>query len=150
MNSRVMILSMKQDLLIGKWKIRRGIFDGTLKTRGHMRGVALFSPLSEDELIYHEELWHQAPRGSLHLARKSYRYCFEQEKLHIFFYNEEQNRLFLTLPFSEKKMSGEMTCGLEHYYLSWVWKRHNAFSHRFRVRGETKNYLIESEFRKCA
>lgn len=135
--------------LIGKWKIERKIFDARVRGKGQMHGVGVFKPLGSDELMYYEQLWHETPAQSLHLARKSYRYRFGQNALEIYFHREENEALFLTLSPLKSRMKASMQCGSDRYQLTWKWKSADRFFQRFRVKGEKKNYLIESRFRKC-
>ena len=140
---------MKPEDLIGKWKIERKIFDARVRAKGKMRGMGVFHAQNPGELIYHEQLWHETPAETFHLARKSYRFLFTEEALDIYFHREENERLFLTLSPLRSRMKAAALCGSDRYQLTWKWEAPDQFHQRFRVKGEKKNYLIESRFNKC-
>lgn len=51
-----------------------------------------------NQLLYQEQLWHETEKENILFATKFYRYHFLEDSIAIYFYQEENNRLFMTLP----------------------------------------------------
>lgn len=139
---------MKADDLKGKWKIKRVVCHPEGAQKSSMRGSGHFHLLNASELLYQEHLWHETENHDLLFASKAYRYIFKEEELEIYFHQEENNRLFLTLPM-KRKMTGTALCREDHYHLLWEWVNRDKFLTRYTVKGTNKDYIIESEFRRC-
>lgn len=151
---------MKYEELVGQWKIRRDVFDFSGIIKGKMRGIGLFEPYEGNQLLYQEQLWHETPQGSLLFATKFYRYHFVTDQIFIYFYREENNRLFMTLANTSQSLIGAAHCKLDRYTLKWDWINSNHFLTRYEVKsfpsneenlnpsslGAKKNYIIESEY----
>ena len=138
---------MKADDLIEKWKIEREVCDPLGGVKQSMCGFGYFHPLKKHELLYQEQLWHETENQDLFFATKSYRYVFKKKEIQIYFHQEEDNRLFITLPIG-KEMSGTSTCKEDRYRLQWDWINSDIFLMRYIVKGTKKDYIIESEFKK--
>ena len=139
---------MKKEDLIGKWKIQREISapDGTSK--GKMWGSGTFDIYEGNQLLYQEQLFHETEHENLLTATKFYRYHFAQGQVSIHFYQEEEGRLFMTLPISDGELKGYAKCKDDGYFLRWNWVNPNAFLTRYQITGPKKNTIIESEFKR--
>ena len=130
--------------LIGKWKINREMTDPNGSPKGTMRGMGQFDLYEGNQLIYQEQLWHETDKEDLFFATKFYRYHFSDDSIDIYFYKEENNRLFLTLQKDELK--GSASCKADNYSLVWDWINKDHFLTCYKAIGPKKNYIIESEF----
>lgn len=137
---------MKKEDLIGKWKIEREISapDGTPK--GKMWGSGFFDLYEGNQLLYNEQLCHATEHDELLFATKFYRYQFGEEALSIFFYREEEGRLFMKLPLDQLK--GQAQCLQDNYTLQWNWINPDTFLTRYTITGPKKNTIIESEYKR--
>lgn len=137
---------MNLEDLIGKWNISRILsgVDGT--PQGSMRGIGQFELYEGSQLLYQEQLWHETKHEEILFATKFYRYHFGPNELSIYFYKEEENRLFMTLPLVE--MKGEALCKQDHYHLQWDWINEDYFLTRYTITGPKKDTIIESEFKR--
>ncbi|MDJ0651748.1 MAG: DUF6314 family protein [Simkaniaceae bacterium] len=135
---------MNRKDLIGKWKINRMVIHPDGFPKGRMRGAGQFDPQEGNQLLYQEQLWHETENKDLFFARKFYRYHFLDTSIDIYFYQEESNRLFMTLNKAERK--GCATCQSDRYSLLWDWVSRNHFLMRYQTIGPKKNYMIKSEF----
>lgn len=139
---------MEKESLIGKWKIVREIsaLDGT--TKGKMWGSGFFDLYEGNQLLYQEHLCHETAEEELLHATKFYRYHFAPDAVSIYFYREEEGRLFMTLPLTEKEFRGYAECKDDSYSLQWNWINPDAFFTRYQVTGPKKSMIIESEFKR--
>lgn len=137
---------MKIEDLIGKWTIKRGISTSDGAPKGTMQGSCFFDIHEGGNLLYQEQLWHETEHQDLLFARKFYRYHFLNDQVDIYFYKEENNRLFLSLP--NETLKGEALCKEDHYSLQWNWINPDTFMTLYQVRGPKKELHIESEFRR--
>ncbi|MCB1110411.1 MAG: hypothetical protein KDK64_05475 [Chlamydiia bacterium] len=139
---------MKKEDLIGKWKIQREIsaLDGTSK--GKMWGSGFFDLYEGNQLLYQEHLYHETEHDELLTATKFYRYHFSAEAISIYFYREEEGRLFMTLPIKTPVLKGNSKCGEDGYSLQWTWVNEETFLTRYQIIGPKKQMMIESEFRR--
>ncbi len=139
---------MKKEDLIGKWKIRREISapDGTSK--GRMWGSGFFDMYDGAQLLYQEQMCHEMQNEELLLATKFYRYHFMPEQLSIYFYQEEEGRLFMTLPILDRELKGHAECKSDSYFLQWNWINPDCFLMSYSISGPKKNIIIESEFKR--
>lgn len=137
---------MNLEDLIGKWNISRILsgIDGT--PQGSMQGSGQFELYEGSQLLYQEQLWHETKHEEILFATKFYRYHFGPEKLSIYFYKEEENRLFMTLPLGE--MRGKALCKKDHYQIKWDWINADYFLTRYTITGPKKSNIIESEFKR--
>jgi hypothetical protein len=137
---------MNLEDLIGKWKISRTLstLDGT--PQGTMEGTGNFELYEKSQLLYQEQLWHATEHEDILFATKFYRYYFGPDKISIYFYKEENNRLFMTVPFQD--MKGDALCNKDCYHLQWDWINKDHFLTRYTIIGPKKNTLIESEFKQ--
>lgn len=138
---------MNREDLIGKWKINRIMtrFDGFPK--GRMLGMGQFDLYEGNQLLYQEQLWHETENKDLLFATKFYRYHFSGTSIAIYFYQQENNRLFMTLSRGEHvRYKGSASCKEDHYSLTWDWIDKNRFKTCYQTMGPKKNYIIESEF----
>lgn len=138
---------MKSKDLIGKWKIHREAYGSQGKVKGRMYGMGYFQAIQTHEYLYQEQLWHETDNQDFLFAKKFYRYLFIEKEVHIYFHQEENNRLFMILPLGDA-MVGVSTCGEDHYTLHWDWVNTETFLTRYIVKGKKKNYIIESEFKR--
>ncbi len=139
---------MKKEDLIGKWRIQRNIsaFDGTSK--GRMWGSGFFDIYEENQLLYQEQMCHETQHEEFLFATKFYRYHFTLEQVLIFFYQEEDERLFMRLPIIDGELKGLAKCKSDSYFLQWNWVNPNKFLTRYSISGQKKNIIIESEFKQ--
>lgn len=137
---------MNLEDLIGKWHISRSLalLDGT--PQGSMQGMGQFELYEGNQLLYQEQLWHETKNEDILFATKFYRYHFSPDKISIYFYKEENNRLFMTLPLDQ--MKGETLCNQDRYLLNWDWINEDHFLTRYTIMGPKKNTVIESEFKR--
>ncbi len=137
---------MEIENLVGKWNITRIIShpDGTPK--GRMQGMGYYGICEENQLLYQEQLLHTTDEDGLFFATKFYRYHFKKKEISIYFYQEEEGRLFMTLP--KNDLRGDATCKEDRYSLVWDWVNPETFLTRYTAVGPQKNYIIESEFKR--
>ncbi|MCB1071826.1 MAG: hypothetical protein KDK96_01860 [Chlamydiia bacterium] len=88
---------MNREDLIGKWKINRIMTHPDGSPKGRMMGMGQFDLYEGNQLLYQEQLWHETENEDLLFATKFYRYHFLDRSIAIYFYQEENNRLFMTL-----------------------------------------------------
>ena len=138
---------MKPEDLIGKWKIQRETYGCQGMVKGRMHGVGYFQAIQTHEYLYQEQLWHETDNQHLLFATKFYRYVFTDKEVRIYFHQEEDNRLFMILPLGDS-MVGTSTCKEDHYTLHWDWVNTKTFLTRYIVKGKSKDYIIESEFKR--
>jgi len=148
---------MNQEDLIGEWRIERVMTNSNRLPTGTMKGVGYFNSYKGTQLLYRERLWHKTENGDLFLARKSYLYGFRINSINIYFHEEENKGLFMTLfrrydrnvlikPFKQI-FQGHGTCKADSYFLKWNWIDKDHFTMHYQVTGPKKNYRIES---RCA
>ena len=139
---------MKKEDLIGKWKIQREISapDGTSK--GRMWGSGFFDIYEGNQLLYQEQMCHETQHEELLFATKFYRYHFEPEQVSIYFYQEEDGRLFMTFPIIDGELKGYAECKSDSYSLQWNWINPDSFLTCYSISGPKKNSIIESEFKR--
>ena len=135
---------MNREDLIGKWKINRIMTYPDGSPKGRMMGIGQFDLYEGNQLLYQEQLWHETENEDLLFATKFYRYHFSDTSIAIYFYQEENNRLFMTL--NKDELKGCATCKSDRYTLVWNWINKNHFLTRYQTIGPKKNYIIESEF----
>lgn len=132
--------------LIGKWKISRTLSSLDGAAQGLMQGIGQFELYEGSQLLYQEQLWHTTEHEDILFATKFYRYHFSLDQVSIYFYKEENNRLFMTVPL--KEMRGEALCNQDRYTLKWDWISEDHFFTHYTITGPKKNTLIESEFKR--
>jgi hypothetical protein len=137
---------MKKEDLIGKWKISREIVGMDGSSKGRMWGSGVFDIHEGNQLLYQEMLYHETEKDDLLLAKKFYRYHFKPDVISIYFYKEEEGRLFLELPISPGEMKGSSMCRNDCYTLAWNWINPEKFLTRYSISGPSKSMIIESEF----
>lgn len=138
---------MNREDLVGKWKINRTMAHPDNSPKGRMAGVGQFDPYEGNQLLYQEQLWHETENEDLLFATKFYRYHFSKNSILIYFYQEENNRLFMTLnKRAQKGLKGDATCRSDRYTLTWEWDNKDHFVTRYHTMGPQKNYVIKSEF----
>ncbi len=137
---------MNSEDLIGKWDITHSASYADGSPKGTMQGKGVFDLYEGNQLLYQEQLWHTTESDDLLFATKFYHYHFEKDQISIYFYQEEDNPLFMILP--KNILKGRAACKGDNYTLTWDWINEENFLTRYTAVGSQKNYIIESEFKR--
>lgn len=134
---------------MGNWLIKRKVCTSQNRLLAQMEGVGVFTYFDMKELLYKEQLINHTKNSKTFFARKAYRYRFLNESVYIYFHEEENGRLFLTLQDVKGNMEGSAWCGLDYYQALWQWSSNHSFQIKYQIKGTKKDYFIESRFEKC-
>ncbi|HJD56041.1 MAG TPA: DUF6314 family protein [Rickettsia endosymbiont of Pyrocoelia pectoralis] len=128
--------------LPGKYHIKR-----TISNHGCGEGIAYFSQINPNELLYKEELnftYHGYDNQIL--AVKEYKYIFENNNI-IKYFTDKESSLFYKLDFvSNTKAIGSHLCGQDQYNATYIFVNPDSFSLTYEVLGPQKNFNISTIF----
>jgi hypothetical protein len=131
--------------LEGAWVFQRVISNGA-----KVEGVAFFSKRENDVLHYREEAELTTSENKKFRAYQEYIYCLQNEKIVVFFH-EKPLRHFHALEFSFGSLEtalGEHFCKKDRYFMTYLFEGVNKFTLLHRVKGEKKEYQMETVFTK--
>lgn len=129
----------------GSWIFQRSISNGA-----KVEGVAFFRKREDAVLHYREEGELTTSEDRKFQAYQEYIYRLENERIVVFFH-EKPLRHFHTLEFSAGSLEtalGEHFCKKDCYFMTYLFEGVNKFTLLHRVKGEKKDYQMETVFTK--
>jgi hypothetical protein len=138
-------------LLEGEWQ-----FDREIPDYGIVKGNASFKKESSDNLEYHEEglLFHNNGIKTYIKHSCSYRLVGE-EILILLRHNDNKEEISFKLEFKPIKQNhpliaeGKYICGRDNYQTRYIFHMPSQFTITYKVNGPNKEYISQTEYKRC-